>query len=108
MRYLLTDIDRGDFIFVWVTLGEWSGNVITALCEDLGLVHCVDPLESKAAYGKIKYFRLHGGHGYRHQSSDDELARLRELNNSEDYVLFNYITVYGDALRFKQLIQSAR
>ena len=108
MRYLLTDIDRGDFIFVWDPRGEWSGNVIAALCEDLGFVHCVDPLESKAAYGKIKYFRLHGGRGYHHQYRDDELARLRELSNGEAYVLFNNISMYGDALRFKQLIQSGR
>ncbi len=104
----LTDIDRGDFIFVWEPRGQWSGNVIAALCEDLDLVHCVDPLESKAVYGKLKYFRLHGGRDYRRQYSDDELARLRELSNGEAYVLFNNISMYGDALRFKQLIQSHR
>jgi uncharacterized protein YecE (DUF72 family) len=65
------------------------------------------PSEIHSEYGKPKYFRLHGGRGYRHQYSDDELARLRELNNSEACVLFNNLTMYGDALRFKQLIQSA-
>jgi uncharacterized protein YecE (DUF72 family) len=108
MRYFLTAIDRGNFIFVWEPRGEWSSNVIAALCEDLYLVHCVDPLESKAAYGRLKYFRLHGGRDYRRQYSDDELARLRELSNGEAYVLFNNISMYGYALRFKQLIQSGR
>jgi len=108
MRYFLTNIDREDFIFVWEPLGGWSYNVITALCQDLDLVYCVDPLESKSAYGKLKYFRLHGGRDYRHQYSDDELARLRELRNGEAYVLFNNITMYDDALRFKQLIQSGK
>ena len=108
MRYLLTDIDREDFIFVWEPRGEWSGDVITALCQDIGPVHCVDPLECKTTYGKLKYFRLHGGRDYRHQYSADELAKLRELSNGEAYMLFNKISMYGDALRFKQLIQSGR
>ncbi|MFB0557315.1 MAG: DUF72 domain-containing protein [Dehalococcoidia bacterium] len=106
MRYFFTNIDRGDFVFVWEPRGEWSDDVIVALCQDLDLVHCVEPLERKAVYGKLKYFRLHGGLGYRHQYSDDELARLRELSNGEAYVLFNNITMYDDAVRFKRLIQS--
>jgi uncharacterized protein YecE (DUF72 family) len=106
MRYFFTNIDREDFVFVWEPRGEWSDDIIVALCHDLDLVHCVDPLESKAVYGKLKYFRLHGGPGYRHQYNDDELATLRKLSNGEAYVLFNNITMYEDALRFKQLIAS--
>lgn len=116
MRYFFTNIDRGDFIFVWEPRSEWGDDIIVALCQDLDLVHCVDPLESKAVYGPriipdlirdgVKYFRLHGGPGYRHQYSDDELARLRELSSGGAYVLFNNITMYEDALRFKQLIES--
>jgi uncharacterized protein YecE (DUF72 family) len=104
LRYFFTNIDREDFIFAWEPRGEWSREVIVALCRDLGLVHCVDPLENKAEYGKLKYFRLHGGRDYRHQYSDDELARLRELSDGEAYVLFNNIAMYEDALRFKRLI----
>jgi len=111
MRYFFTNIDRGNFIFVWEPRGEWNDDVILTLCQDLDLVHCVDPLESEAVYGPrikygVKYFRLHGGPGYRHRYSDDELARLREQSSDEAYVLFNNITMYGDALRFKQLIES--
>ena len=108
MRFFLTDIAREDFSFVWEPRGKWCGKVITALCEDLDLVHCVDPLESKAAFSKLKYFRLRGGRDYGRQYSDDELARLRELSNDEACVLFNNISMYGDALRFRQLIQSGR
>jgi len=57
---------------------------------------------------KPKYSRLHGGRDYRHQYSDDELVRLLALSNGEAFVLFNNISMYGDALRFKQLIQSVR
>jgi uncharacterized protein YecE (DUF72 family) len=107
-RNFLTNIDRENFIFVWGPRGEWSGNVIAALFEALDLVPCVDHLECKATYGKLKYCRLHGPRDYRHQYRDDELARLRELSNGEAYMLFNKITMYDDALRFKQLIQSGR
>ena len=111
MRYFFTNIDRGDFIFAWEPRGEWRDDVITALCQDLDLVHCADPLESKAAYGPrikygVKYFRLHGGRNYHHQYNNGELARLRKLSNGKAYVLFNNITMYNDALRFKRLIES--
>jgi uncharacterized protein YecE (DUF72 family) len=108
MRYFFTNIDRGDFIFAWEPRGEWSDDVIATLCQDFGLIHCVDPFERKAICGKPKYFRLHGGRGYRHQYSDDELLRLRELSDGKAYVLFNNITMYEDSLRFKQLIESVR
>lgn len=106
MRCFFTNIDRGDFIFAWEPRGEWSDDVITALCQDLYLIHCVNPLEKAAAYGKTKYFRLHGGRNYRHQHTDDELARLWELCVGKIYVLFNNITMYNDVLRFKELMES--
>jgi uncharacterized protein YecE (DUF72 family) len=97
---------RGDFIFAWEPQGEWRDDVITALCQDLSLVHCANPLERAMLYGKIGYFRLHGGRNYRHQYTDDELARLWELSGNEAYVLFNNIDMCDDALRFQELIRS--
>lgn len=116
MKHFFTNISRDGFIFVWEPRGEWSNDIIMALCRDLDLTHCVNPLEREAAYGKLKYFRLHGGRNYRHKYSNDELARLWELSltlpyplnreeNSEVYVLFNNLTMYDDALRFKALIR---
>ena len=55
---------------------------------------------------KAKIFPL--TRDYRCQYSDDEMARLGALGNGEAYVLFNNISMYGGALRFKQLIQSGR
>jgi len=107
MKYFFKNIDRGDFIFIWEPRGEWQEEVILTLCRDLDLVHGVDPFEVKGVYGKLKYFRLHGGRGYRHQYSDDELARLLGFSNGQTYVLFNNITMYEDALRFKQLAERA-
>jgi len=106
MRHFFANIDRGGFIFVWELRGKWSDDAILTLCQELELVHCVDPMENQAVWGKPKYFRLHGGPGYRHQYTDDELARLRDLTLGKAYVLFNNITMYEDALRFKQLVES--
>lgn len=108
MKRFFAHIDRGDFVFVWEPRGKWSQDVILTLCQDLNLVHCVDPLESKPAYGKPAYFRLHGGRDYRHQYSDVELARLRDLTPDGAYVLFNNVTMYEDALRFRKLLESRR
>jgi len=106
MNCFFTNINRGDFIFAWEPRGEWSDDIITALCQGLDLTHCVNPLEKAAVYGKAKYFRLHGGRSYRHRYTDDELARLWELSSGEAYVLFNNITMRNDALRFKELTES--
>ena len=55
-----------------------------------------------------KNISAYTGGSYRHQYSDDELARLRESRNGGAYVLFNNLSMYGDPLSFKQLIQSGR
>ena len=101
-------VNRGDLIFVWEPRGEWSDDIILRLCHDLNLVHCANPLERAMLYGNPQYFRLHGGHNYRHQYADDELARLQELSVSGAYVLFNNLTMYEDASRFKELIEGGR
>jgi uncharacterized protein YecE (DUF72 family) len=106
MRCFFSNINRENFIFVWEPRGEWDGDIILSLCHDLNLVYCVNPLERAMLYGKTRYFRLHGGHDYRHQYTDEELARLWELSDNDAYVLFNNFTMYGDALRFKELIES--
>jgi uncharacterized protein YecE (DUF72 family) len=106
MRGFFSNINRGKFVFVWEPRGEWSDGIITVLCRDLDLVHCVNPLERTMLYGKTQYFRLHGGRDYRHQYTDDELARLQELSGNDAYILFNNLTMYEDALRFKELMRS--
>ena len=105
MTRFFTNVDRGDFIFVWEPRGKWSDDVITALCQDLDLIHCVDPLERAALHGKTRYFRLHGGRNYRHQYTDGELTKLLQVAGDEAYILFNNITMYTAALRFTELVR---
>ena len=103
MREFFSAIARR-FLFVWEPRGQWSQQGVKALCEELDVVHCVDPLEKEPLYGRTRYFRLHGGPGYRHKYSDEELGWLRDRWGSEAaYFLFNNLSMYDDALRFEKL-----
>jgi uncharacterized protein YecE (DUF72 family) len=106
MRCFFATIERRDFIFVWEPRGNWNDEIIKALCSDLDLVRCVNPLERPALYGKTGYFRLHGGRDYRHEYTDDELRSLLKLTGDEAYVLLNNISMYHDASRLKEPIES--
>lgn len=105
MRAFFRRVGREDFVFVWEPRGDWSERAIASLCQELNLVHCVDPLETKPVYGKIKYFRLHGGPGYRHQYQPEELKELQSQISGKSYILFNNITMYEDALKLLQLLK---
>ena len=53
-------IDRKDFTFIWEPRGNWDAEEIRKICDEVGLVHCVDPLWEAPVSGGIRYFRLHG------------------------------------------------
>ncbi|ADC64869.1 protein of unknown function DUF72 [Ferroglobus placidus DSM 10642] len=106
MREFFNSIER-EFVFVWEPRG-WSEEKVKEVCEELDLVHCVDPFVAKPTYGEIVYFRLHGSHErmYKHKYTDEELLWLKNLCESYDkevYVLFNNVYMCEDAKRFAQL-----
>ena len=79
MRDFFGSVERGDFIFVWEPRGEWREERVASLCQELDLVHCVDPMKGRPLSGGLRYFRLYGGPGYRHTYSDAELKQLAEM-----------------------------
>lgn len=96
------------FVFAWEPRGDWKGSTIQAVCSELGLVHCVDPFKKEPLWGQLQYFRLHGGPGYRHHYTEEELKRLRDRVAGKDtYVLFNNLNMYQDALAFSRLLPVA-
>ncbi len=105
MREFFSSIDE-EFIFVWEPRG-WSDEGIASICEELNLIHAVDPFIQKSLYGGMNYFRLHGAHKkmYRHKYSDDELKQLLEFCDKDSYVLFNNVYMYDDARRFMELLK---
>jgi len=106
MRSFFRAVKDSGFIFVWEPRGGWSEPNIKVLCSELGIIHCVDPLEKESLYGEPQYFRLHGGPHYRHRYTKDELERLRnKLGEKETYVLFNNLNMHHDALTFDRLMR---
>ena len=106
MRQFFQSLVRDEFLLAWEPRGGWSQEVIVNLCQELDLIHGTDPLEMAPLYGAINYLRLHGGPGYRHRYSDEELEQLRQLiGDKESYILFNNLTMYEDGLRFIKLLE---
>ena len=106
MRRFFNSAKHAGYLLVWEPRGGWSGTTIKALCSELGLVHCVDPMEKKPLYGEPQYFRLHGGPHYRHHYTKEELEQLKGmLGEKETYVLFNNLNMYNDALAFDRLLK---
>ena len=101
MREVFGSIE-GKFTFGFEPRG-WREDRIKKICEELDLIHVVDPFVSEQLYGDICYFRLHG-FNYKHKYTDEELIRLKGLLRKDGYVMFNNVHMFDDALRFKELV----
>lgn len=107
MKEFFKTIDRKNYIFVWEPRGEWEENEIRKICEELNLVHCVDPLKNKSVYGDIRYYRLHGVTGYNYRYKKDELIQIKRLIDEERleaYIMFNNTNMFQDAKKTKKLL----
>jgi uncharacterized protein YecE (DUF72 family) len=107
MRDFFNGIDRGNLKLLWEPRGDWPRTLIKSLCEDLELIHAVDPFVSQTVSDDLTYFRLHGGKGFKHIYSDAELEALHEIVPSDKpaYVMFNNIAMLNDAQRFMRLLE---
>lgn len=106
LRRFFTLIASEQYTFVWEPRGAWSANEIRSLCQELGLVHCVDAFQSEPTFGKIRYYRLHGRGGYRYKYTLADLRLLRDLVRGikDVYCMFNNMFMYEDALAFQKLL----
>lgn len=109
MRRFFGGIERGGLVCIWEPRGEWRPEEIAGLCQELNLVHCVDPFQAEPATSGLGYYRLHGIGGYRHEYTDGELAQLRgyAAAGSASYFLFNNVTMWDDALRLREVLKRA-
>jgi uncharacterized protein YecE (DUF72 family) len=108
MRQFFCQIPRKNLTFVWEPRGKWDSKEILELCQELKLVHCVDPFKAQPLYGDLIYLRLHGKTGYRYQYNNGDLKWLLnqyERVNKPVYILFNNISMYEDALKLKRLLE---
>ncbi len=108
LRRFFSRIDRKGYTLCWEPRGDWQEKVVRRICGDLDLVHCVDPFKGASAYGRVRYFRLHGMPGYdlRYRYRDEDLQELLgKLDRPRAYVLFNNLTMLGDAKRFRRFVE---
>lgn len=104
MRAFFSQVDREGLQFAWEPRGSWQETLIRQLCEDLQLIHCVDPFKNKPLFGDFHYFRLHGITGYSYRYSDGDMKRLKKwVEGKPSYLLFNNNWMKEDALRFMAL-----
>ncbi len=102
-------IDRGDLTIGWEVRWkeEWTREIIEPLFEELDIIHVIDPLRQKPFRKQpFNYYRLHGfGERmmYDYKFSDDELREVKRVTKNGDYILFNNVYMYDDAMRFKSL-----
>jgi len=91
--------------------GPWATHVVEKICEDLGLVHTIDPFDKEPATYGLAYLRLHGSPPgktmYRYTYTDEDVARLLAICREYDdtYVMFNNETMHRDAVRFAELLR---
>jgi len=114
MREFFSHIQFGNITCIWEPRGKWQDDEIAALCRELNLIHCVDPFKRDPALREpndcvtagLRYYRLHGISSYRHQYSDQELHDLlqRCAKTASTYFLFNNVSMWADAIRFKELL----
>ena len=106
LRKFFGRIDRKGFTAAWEPRGDWLPEIVRGLCNDLDLVHVVDPLKQPTQTKGLRYFRLHGVTGYRYLYTDQDLEALAERCTADPptYVLFNNLFMAEDALRFQKLL----
>jgi uncharacterized protein YecE (DUF72 family) len=102
-------IERGSsFRLAWEPRGEqWEEDVIRELCQELDLIHCVDPFANRSVTTNPRYWRLHGIGAYSYQYTDADLLWLKRSLRNEfgpTMVMFNNFSSKADAIRFEKLI----
>lgn len=100
-------IDRHGLILCWESRGAWirEPDRVMKICKELDLVDCVDPSIRQPVFGKIFYFRLHGGKDYQKKYSDEDLKFIIEqVKGKQGYLMFNNIYMFDDGVRMKALL----
>lgn len=109
LRRFFKEIKDRDFQYAWEPRGSWSEELIRDLCNELGIIHCVDPFFMKPQSTlPVDYFRLHGMPLYnlRYRYSREDLKKLFDLCEKKTYIFFNNLNMLEDALNFIRLIKA--
>jgi uncharacterized protein YecE (DUF72 family) len=116
------EVNCEGLVLVWETRGpSWETaetyKRLRRVLEEVKVSHVTDPFRVMPAYvSQIAYFRLHGlgEQMYYYQYSDAELQRLKESITSYEkdgkmiYVLFNNLSMFEDAIRFRKYLTDGK
>jgi uncharacterized protein YecE (DUF72 family) len=116
------EVDREGLVLIWETRGPVWENAETherlrRVLEEVNVTHVTDPFRvMPACTDEIAYFRLHGlgEQMYYYQYSDVELQTLKESitpydkDGKEVYVLFNNLSMFEDAIRFREYLAEGK
>jgi uncharacterized protein YecE (DUF72 family) len=115
MKKFLSSVDRGGLtLAVEFRHSSWQLDVVSKVCEELDLIHIVDPFKERTATSSRSpiYYRLHGlgRRMYVYDYSDEELERLWRSwvepyveEGRQVYVLFNNTAMGKNAKRMMEL-----
>jgi len=108
MREFFAAIERPEGVrLLWEPRGAWPDELILSLCNELGLVHVVDPFIRPSITPHAIYWRLHGNRSHYARYTDDELRQIREwiprAGDGDAYVMFNNVPRIHDVKRFREL-----
>lgn len=112
LKRFFKSIRRGTWLSVWEPRGVWDPGLVRGLCQELDLIHGVDPLKEASATGRVSYYRLHGAYEgrrilYAHAYDEAELRKLAELvEGRRAFVFFNNRPMWDDARRFQSMVLS--
>ena len=107
LRQFFKKMKPHPFTLVWEPRGKWERREVKRLCTELDLIPCLDPFEEPSIQGDLLYARLHGEMNYRYTYSETEMRQLIEIGKpvSQAYFMFNNVSMYEDAQRFKKLLE---
>lgn len=93
--------------YLWEPRGAWPDPLVREVCDDLRLVHVVDPFSARTVTPNRAYYRIHGRRGMPYE--DEELEALAEVIPAKgtSYVMFNNVRMVRDAERFRAMLPEA-
>lgn len=96
-------IDRKGMKVAWEPHGPWEDEELFALCRDLELLRCGDPLRDVLPAGPAAYARLGPFVAMGRSMADDELEAIVEIleDFEEAYCFFGTDRAFSDAKRLR-------
>ncbi len=105
-----THFNRGSLLFAFEPRGKWPEETVRKVCEDLRLIHVVDPFFGDPTTPSPYYFRLHGRGKYHYRYTREEMENLAtklEHFTGEVFCLFNNTAMFENAQELKGILKGS-